>query len=180
MAHNILPCERILIIANRSKSPGFHEGMYIGGPSPVAIRSIQQHNEGHRLFLIVELAGSVCVRDGWFAECPLSRDQRLEADVAFSTNRLQNERMAQTQHTFKNQKDGPIYISVEPWPECFELEPGDKLTLKWEADATGDVMQIDFINDRELVVWPNGSIDDIQFWFNGEPGEDRSWTFKHR
>jgi hypothetical protein len=41
-------------------------------------------------------------------------------------------------------------------------------------------MQIDFINERELVVWPSGAIDDIRYFFNGEPGEDRSWAFKHR
>jgi hypothetical protein len=88
--------------------------------------------------------------------------------------------MAQTEQTFRNKTEEPIYISVEPWPECFELEPGDKLTLKWDAASTGDAIQIDFINERELVVWPNGSIDDIQYFFNDEPGEDRSWTFKYR
>ena len=88
--------------------------------------------------------------------------------------------MASTQQTFANRKDGPIYVSVEPWPECFELEPGDKLTLIWNAPTIGDAMQVDFINERELVVWPNGEIDDIQYLFNDEPGADRSWTFKHR
>jgi hypothetical protein len=88
--------------------------------------------------------------------------------------------MAKTQQTFGNDKDGPIYISVEPWPQCFELEPGDKLTLIWDAPVTGDAIEINIINDRELVVWPNGEIDDIQYLFNGEPGKDRSWVFKHR
>lgn len=88
--------------------------------------------------------------------------------------------MTQTQQTFVNRKDAPIYVSVEPWPECFELEPGDKLTLVWGAPMVGDAMQVDFINERELVVWPNGEIDDIRYVFNDEPGEDRSWTFKHR
>lgn len=88
--------------------------------------------------------------------------------------------MASTQQTFRNEKDGPIYVSVEPWPECFELEPGDKLTLIWDAPTTGDAIQIHFINGCELVVWPNGAIDDIVYLFNGEPGKDRSWTFKHR
>ena len=88
--------------------------------------------------------------------------------------------MARTQHTFVNDRKEPIYVSVEPWPECFELEPDDKLTLIWDADDVGDAMQVDFINERELVVWPNGKIEDIQFLINGEPGEDRSWTFKHR
>lgn len=88
--------------------------------------------------------------------------------------------MAQIQQSFVNEKDEPIYISVEPWPQCFELEQGDKLTLIWDADAVGDVIQVDFINERELVVWPNGNIDEIRYLFNGEPGEDRSWSFKHK
>jgi hypothetical protein len=88
--------------------------------------------------------------------------------------------MVRTQQTFTNSRNSPIYVSVEPWPQCFELEPGDKLTLVWEASTTGDAMQVDFINERELVVWPNGAIDDIDYLFNGEPGIDRSWTFKHR
>jgi hypothetical protein len=88
--------------------------------------------------------------------------------------------MAQTQQTFVNRKDGPIYVSVEPWPQCFELEPGDRLTLIWDGPATGDTIETEFINERELVVWPNGSIDGIRYLLNDEPGEDRSWTFKHR
>ncbi|NKJ44362.1 hypothetical protein FHW94_003862 [Novosphingobium sp. SG720] len=44
----------------------------------------------------------------------------------------------------------------------------------------GDTIETEFINERELVVWPNGSIDGIRYLFNDEPGEDRSWTFKHR
>ncbi|QNQ10031.1 hypothetical protein [Sphingomonas alpina] len=88
--------------------------------------------------------------------------------------------MAQTQQSFVNKKDGPIYISVEIWPECFELEPGDKLTLIWDAPDKEDAAQVDFVNDRELVVWPNGEIDDMQFLINGEPAGDRSWVFKHK
>ncbi len=88
--------------------------------------------------------------------------------------------MHRTQQTFKNAKDGPIYVSVEPWPECFELEPGDKLTLIWDADETGDAMQVNFINERELVVWPNGDLDKLVILFNGGPSEGRSWTFKHQ
>jgi hypothetical protein len=91
-----------------------------------------------------------------------------------------NRAMPSTQQTLVNRTTAPIYVSVEPWPECFELEPGDKLTLVWDAPTTGDAMQIDFINEREFVVWPSGEIDDIRYLFNGEPGADRSWTFKHR
>ncbi|HYD14483.1 MAG TPA: hypothetical protein VEC11_16675 [Allosphingosinicella sp.] len=87
--------------------------------------------------------------------------------------------MARTQQTFENDRDDPIYVSVEPWPECFELEPGDKLTLIWNAPATGDASQVNFINERELVVWPNGDIDKIVILFNGGPSDGRSWKFKH-
>lgn len=87
--------------------------------------------------------------------------------------------MARSQQTFVNDKDGPIYVSVEPWPQCFELEPKDRLTLIWDAPDDGDTIEVNFINERELVVWPNGNIDDIKYLINGEDGRDRSWTFKH-
>ena len=88
--------------------------------------------------------------------------------------------MAQTQQTFVNDTEGPIYVSVEPWPECFELEPKDRLPLLWDAPDSGDAILTSFINERELVVWPNGEIDAIQYLINGEEAEERSWTFKHR
>lgn len=88
--------------------------------------------------------------------------------------------MARTQQTFENGQDRPVYVSVEPWPECFELEAGDKLTLIFDADETGDAVQVNFINEGELVVWPNGKLDDLQILFNGASAEGRSWKFKHR
>lgn len=87
--------------------------------------------------------------------------------------------MAKTQQTFENAKDGPVYVSVEPWPHCFELEPGDKLTLVWTPAPTGDASQVEFINERELVVWPSGDLGDLVILFNGGPSEGRSWKFKH-
>ena len=88
--------------------------------------------------------------------------------------------MAKVQQSFKNDRDRPIYVSVEPWPECFELEPGEKLTLIWDVPESGDAGQIGFVNERELVVYPNGEIDDIKFLIDGEEAEARSWTFKHK
>jgi hypothetical protein len=88
--------------------------------------------------------------------------------------------MARTRQTFVNDKDGPIYISVEPIPECFELEPGERLTLVYSSRWRGDAVQIHFIDDRQLIVWPNARNDDIAFLVNGEPGADRSWVFKHK
>lgn len=54
-------------------------------------------------------------------------------------------------------------------PECFELEPGEKLTLIWNASESGDAAFVSFIKESELIAYPGGEID-----------EDRSWTFKHR
>jgi hypothetical protein len=88
--------------------------------------------------------------------------------------------MPRIRQTFQNDKGGPIYISVEPWPECFELEPGDRLTLIYDADEVGDSAQINFISERELVVWPNGKLDQIEILFNGSSSVGRSWDFKHR
>jgi hypothetical protein len=88
--------------------------------------------------------------------------------------------MVQMQQTFVNKKDEPIYISVEPWPECFELEPGDRLTPIWDARTTGEAAEIDFINERELVVDAFGAIDQMQFLINGQPAREKSWDFKHQ
>jgi hypothetical protein len=88
--------------------------------------------------------------------------------------------MARTQQTFVNDRDCPIYISVEPWPHCFELEPEDKLTLIWVAPDTGDALEVSFVTERELTVSPNGKLDDLQILFNDGPATDRSWAFKHR
>ena len=88
--------------------------------------------------------------------------------------------MPRTQQTFINDRDCPIYISVEPWPHCFELEPKDKLTLMWSAPEVGDALEVSFITERELTVWPNGKLDDLQILFNDGPSEGRSWAFKHQ
>ena len=87
--------------------------------------------------------------------------------------------MARIQQTFENRKDGPIYISVEPWPHCFELEPGDKLTLAWDAPESGEAMYVSFLNERELVLYPEGAFDP-EILLNGESAEGLSWNFKHK
>ena len=84
-----------------------------------------------------------------------------------------------TQQSFVNDKDEPIYVSIEPWPECFELEKGDRLTLIWEGPSSGDAAEIHFVNERELVVWLDGKIGDVQILFNEGSAEGRSWKFKH-
>ena len=88
--------------------------------------------------------------------------------------------MARIEQSFRNDRDDPIYVSVEIWPECFELEPGDKLTLIWNAPDDAETAQVNFINERELVIYPNGDTHEMQFLLNGEPAKDRSWVFKHK
>lgn len=117
---------------------------------------------------------------GWVAEWLLTIGNRDKLTLGTRRSAFYALPMAQTQHSFVNRKEGPIYVSVEPWPECFELEPGDRLTLIWDASENGDAITIDFINDHELVAWPNGETHQMQYLINGEEAEDRSWTFKHR
>ncbi|MBB3981150.1 hypothetical protein GGR44_000781 [Sphingobium fontiphilum] len=88
--------------------------------------------------------------------------------------------MPRIQQSFTNDRPEPINISVEPWPECFELEQGERLTLIWDTAESQEAACIDFINERELVIWPNGETHEMQYLINGEPAEERSWTFKHR
>ena len=51
--------------------------------------------------------------------------------------------------------------SVETWPECFDLKLGEKLTPVWSAPATGEGVQVNFINKRKLVLWPNVKLNDL-------------------
>lgn len=79
--------------------------------------------------------------------------------------------------TFENCHDGPIYISVEPSPECYELEPGERLTLIYDVIPDADSLDVNFINANELVIWPMG--DEPIVLINGQSAEGRSWKFKH-
>ena len=88
--------------------------------------------------------------------------------------------MARTQQIFVNKAEGPIYVSIEPWPECFELEPEDRLTLIWDAPEEGDSVEINFLNDREIIVSPNGPLDDLLILFNDGSSKGRIWSFNHR
>jgi hypothetical protein len=44
-----------------------------------------------------------------------------------------------------------IYVSLEPTPECYELEPGEKLTLIFRVLDDGDAVEVNFINEGQLV-----------------------------
>lgn len=87
--------------------------------------------------------------------------------------------MPSSQHTIVNQQDTPIYISIEPWPECYELEPGDRLTLSYALPDNGDAMEVQSINGRELVIWPTELDPEPTVLINGASAEGKSWKFKH-
>jgi len=86
--------------------------------------------------------------------------------------------MQTARQSIYNRTEAPIYVSIELTPDCYELEPGDHLTLIYDVSVEGDALQVDFLNQRELVVWPNGH--DPEVLFNDQPAEGRSWKFKHR
>lgn len=88
--------------------------------------------------------------------------------------------MQVSRQTITNDRDVPIYVSIEPAPECYELEPGEKLTLIFQVPEDGDALEVNFINERELVVWPGGQLDEPEALINGASAEGRSWTFKHK
>jgi hypothetical protein len=84
--------------------------------------------------------------------------------------------MQRGQQTFHNDREVPIYISVEPSPECYELEPGETLTLIYEVSEEGDSLSIHVI-DEGFVVWPPG--EEPEVLINGGSSKGRSWTFNH-
>jgi hypothetical protein len=84
--------------------------------------------------------------------------------------------MTKARQTLINDKDEPIYITIEPTPECYELEPGETLTLIYDVPDDGDVLSMNIINEG-VVVWPPG--DEPEVLVNGAGAHGRSWKFKH-
>lgn len=78
--------------------------------------------------------------------------------------------------TITNNRDTPIYISIEPTPDCYELEPGDTLTLKYHVPDAGEAFTM-FVIEEGLSILPLG--DEPEVLINGMPGQGRSWNFKH-
>ncbi len=80
--------------------------------------------------------------------------------------------------TICNRTDKPIYVTIELTPQAYELEPGEQLTLIYDIEVEGNALQIDFLGEDELVIWPNG--EDPQVLIDDKPAADRNWKFKHR
>jgi hypothetical protein len=84
--------------------------------------------------------------------------------------------MTTARQNIVNGRDIPIYVSVEPAPECFELEPGETLTLVYDVPEQGAALTINII-DEGIVVLPAG--DEPEVLINGVSADERSWNFTH-
>ncbi len=80
--------------------------------------------------------------------------------------------------TIVNRIKKPIYITIELTPQAYELEPGEELTLIYDIEVDGNALQIYFVSENELVIWPNG--EDPRVLIGDKPAADRNWKFKHR
>lgn len=81
--------------------------------------------------------------------------------------------------TFLNRLDEPIYISIEPYPECYELEPGERMTLIYESRDNNASLDVEVINGRELVIWPPENVYEWTVLIDGVNAKERNWNFKH-
>jgi len=70
----------------------------------------------------------------------------------------------------------PIYISIEIAPDCYKLEPGDRLTIIYEVPEGIDALEVHFINKEELVIWP-AMATKPDVLINGKSAEGLSWNF---
>jgi hypothetical protein len=116
----------------------------------------------------------------WAISGMAGREESGPAAIERSGQRADIPQMPTSQHTIVNKRDGSIYISIEPWPECYELEPGDRLTLSYRLPQSGDALEVQFINERELVLWPTELDPEPVVLINDASAEGRSWKFKHQ
>jgi len=78
-----------------------------------------------------------------------------------------------------NDRDEPIYISIEPYPECYELEPGEELTMIYVPRANDVLSEVKVIDVHNLVIWPPDNVYDWTILIDGKDAEYRNWNFKH-
>lgn len=84
--------------------------------------------------------------------------------------------MPKAQQTFANRTEHPIYISIEITPDCYKLEPRDRLTIIYDVLDGIDALEVHFINKEELVIWPAMTAKP-QVLINGKCAEGLSWNF---
>ena len=84
--------------------------------------------------------------------------------------------MTTARQNIVNGRDKPIYVSIEPAPECFELESGETLTLLYDVPEQEVALTINVI-DEGIVVVPAG--DPPEVLIDGVSADERSWNFRH-
>jgi hypothetical protein len=85
--------------------------------------------------------------------------------------------MPKGQQTFANRTEHPIYISIEITPDCYKLEPDDRLTIIYDVPTGIDALEVHFINNEELVLWPGTTVEP-EVLINGKSAEGLSWNFE--
>ena len=77
----------------------------------------------------------------------------------------------------REQAYADVQYGIETWFRYFQKTAA----FPQMAVEGGDAKEmIDFINEAELVIWPNGETHEMQYLINGEEAEARSWVFKHK
>ena len=74
---------------------------------------------------------------------------------------------------FKNKRDSTAQVWVEPWPDCFNLKPGENLIMEFECSDPDKPLNVELTDDC-LVLWPN-TLQHPSFSIDGQPANDRSW-----
>jgi hypothetical protein len=81
--------------------------------------------------------------------------------------------MATTIFAFENNRPEALDVHVEPWPELFRLQPGERLEFRYEAPPDGETISI-IAHDEGITLWTAiGS--QPEFLIDGKPANDRSW-----
>ena len=83
--------------------------------------------------------------------------------------------MPKVQQTFVNRAEHPVFIYVEVVPDCYKLQPGDRLTIVDDAPEGAALSEISFLSREELHVWPVDCAHEVLV--NGKSAEGLSWNF---
>ncbi len=83
--------------------------------------------------------------------------------------------MPKVQQTFTNRTRHPVFIYVEITPDCYKLQPDDRLTIIDEVPDGAALAEIDFVNNEELTIWPVSNEPEVLV--NGKSAEGLSWNW---
>ncbi len=75
--------------------------------------------------------------------------------------------------TFENKREEVSEMWIEPWPDCFRLKPGEKLTMEFDCPEPNEPMHVE-LTDASLVLWPN-TLSHPNYAIDGQPANERNW-----